>query len=489
MATSPRSQETSWSPSISSAEVSPARISARPESRPVSSRELARAFGLSTPVWWGNLDPDGCSLRTSQGSLFTTQCDELSENWPDSGMWGSGVVYELQNSEPVTSENGSSLWPTATANPATYTGGNAPGYQCLPGAAQRWPTAVANDDNKSPEAHLAMKQRMGERDGTFANRTAITSLAVKVQTWPTATNGDSKSAARHTTTTGIMHPGTTLTDAINMWPTARAEDSESCGNHPGATDSLTGATRNWPTPQEHDRHISGRTPEETAQARQRYQAGCSNLNDIATYWATPQEDNANNAGGPSRTNGTYRDLMVDAIHWRTPNTRDHHPGGPRLDADQRQISICDQAAIWQTPGTDSFRSRGGDRKDEMGLDQEARHWGTPQAHPRQADPRDVDHGVQLANQVSLWQTPNARDWKSETGSENNTYDKSPNLSRQVYRLSHQDPVTQDGPTSSECDQTSLQPSVSMKPRLLTRRLNPRFVEWLMGFPLGWTELD
>lgn len=45
-----------------------------------------------------------------------------------------------------------------------------------------WPTAVANDDNKSPEAHLAMKSRMGERDGSGANRTAITSLQVMVQT-------------------------------------------------------------------------------------------------------------------------------------------------------------------------------------------------------------------------------------------------------------------------------------------------------------------
>lgn len=41
-----------------------------------------------------------------------------------------------------------------------------------------WPTPVANDDNKSPEAHLAMKRRMGERDGTGANRIAVTSLQV-----------------------------------------------------------------------------------------------------------------------------------------------------------------------------------------------------------------------------------------------------------------------------------------------------------------------
>ena len=41
-----------------------------------------------------------------------------------------------------------------------------------------WPTPVSNDDNKTPEAHLAMKQRMGERDGTGSNRTTITSLQV-----------------------------------------------------------------------------------------------------------------------------------------------------------------------------------------------------------------------------------------------------------------------------------------------------------------------
>lgn len=50
----------------------------------------------------------------------------------------------------------------------------------LPRQAQMagWPTPVANDDNKTPEAHLAMKKRMGERDGTGAERTAITSLQV-----------------------------------------------------------------------------------------------------------------------------------------------------------------------------------------------------------------------------------------------------------------------------------------------------------------------
>lgn len=63
----------------------------------------------------------------------------------------------------------------------------------LPAMASNWPTPTANDDNKSPEAHLAMKQRMGERDGTFANRTAITSLQVLVKAWPTPAARDYRS--------------------------------------------------------------------------------------------------------------------------------------------------------------------------------------------------------------------------------------------------------------------------------------------------------
>ena len=55
-----------------------------------------------------------------------------------------------------------------------------------------WPTPVASDDNKSVEAHLAMKRRMGERDGTGANRTSITSLSVlvKLAGWPTPCSQD-----------------------------------------------------------------------------------------------------------------------------------------------------------------------------------------------------------------------------------------------------------------------------------------------------------
>jgi hypothetical protein len=85
-----------------------------------------------------------------------------------------------------------------------------------------WPTPVANDDQKTPEAHLAMKQRMGERDGSGANRTAITSLAVMVQAveappsaWPTAGANDHKGSNRPGQRRGQ------LDEATEHWGTPR----------------------------------------------------------------------------------------------------------------------------------------------------------------------------------------------------------------------------------------------------------------------------
>ena len=76
-------------------------------------------------------------------------------------------------------------WPTANAS--NHTGGGQAKRFLHPERSNElndcvmlagWPTPVVNDDNKTPEAHMAMKKRMGERDGTGANRTTITSLQV-----------------------------------------------------------------------------------------------------------------------------------------------------------------------------------------------------------------------------------------------------------------------------------------------------------------------
>ena len=97
----------------------------------------------------------------------------------------------------------------------------------------------------------------------------------------------------------------------------------------------------------------------------------------------------------------------------------------------------------------------------------ARTWFTPKASAdKMGQPRDQPRGDLQAQTVN-WATPTSRDWKDGT-------DPSPNaptnalLGRQAPRM------MKDGDGSST---DSPRPS---------QQLNPEFVEWLMGFPIGWT---
>lgn len=149
-------------PSMSSAAAFPAKTSAWPVAEKESG-EHARVFGPRCSGSLASFDPATSSWRTCQLSLFE---DSMSSSltWPRSGSMRSGTVYEHATSVPRTSANDSGLWPTP----------------------------VARDDGKTPEAHMAMKQRM--KGGP---RNTITSLTVMVkaverQMWPTprATDAD-----------------------------------------------------------------------------------------------------------------------------------------------------------------------------------------------------------------------------------------------------------------------------------------------------------
>jgi hypothetical protein len=85
-----------------------------------------------------------------------------------------------------------------------------------------WPTPVANDDNKSPEAHLAMKQRM-----PGGPRSTITSLQVLAQTWatPSASPWRSGDASDET----MERNARPLNEQATHWKTLRATGSEHGG--------------------------------------------------------------------------------------------------------------------------------------------------------------------------------------------------------------------------------------------------------------------
>lgn len=147
-------------------------------------------------------------------------------------------------------------WPTPntpSGGPNTKSTETHTGRMDLDGTAQlaTWATPCANDDNKTVEAHLAMKQRMG------GNRTAITSLQVQAQltSWVTPNARDWKDTAGMATE---RNDGRSKIDQLSRqvlqlatWATPRAEDSECAGAHRGTPDGLHSQaqlTDSGPTP-------------------------------------------------------------------------------------------------------------------------------------------------------------------------------------------------------------------------------------------------
>lgn len=97
--------------SISSAEDSPASLSAKPED--ARRRTMHAGFGRNSLASFASLDPDGSWLKTSpdssvQASLLGPLLERFSGIWPRWGSMRAGNVYVHPMSEPRTDENDSS---------------------------------------------------------------------------------------------------------------------------------------------------------------------------------------------------------------------------------------------------------------------------------------------------------------------------------------------------------------------------------------------
>lgn len=273
---------------------------------------------------------------------------------------------------------------------------------------------------------------------------AIAASGCSSSGWPTPKDNDASHAGR--TPFGKAREHAELSMAANSWPTPRSEDAERCGNHPNAVDSLTGAIALWPTPKT---PTGGRESKASKNARG---SGGTDLQTTAQLWATPRAGKV---------------TAERAEHWNKRQAK----GGVSTPP------LAMQAALWPTPRP-AEADHAGRRKimtsSMVGLVETATLWPTPMAG---TETRSAQGGIQLKQTAFRWPTPAERDWKGPNGPDHlangsgrKHLDQLPNFVR-------------------HCSPPAPAPSTSGgKSSRTTRRLNPRFVEWLMGWPLGWSEI-
>ena len=165
-------------------------------------------------------------------------------------------------------------------------------------------------------------------------------------------------------------------------------------------------------------------------------------------------------------------------NWPTP---DSSPRGPRAE----DLMVDGKMQVQRR---ESGQQRG------MDLQTATTHWPTPTATPygtgnnyKVNEGQPAAHSPGLDTLTKNWATPQQRDHRSAEGSAPRWANpqRSRNLNDQVYSSSPLGPqvpqIQTHGSESSENVQTSPRPS--------TKKLNPSFVEWLMGLPIGWTSLQ
>ena len=216
------------------------------------------------------------------------------------------------------------------------------------------------------------------------------------------------------------------------------------------------------------------------------------------YWATPtSSDNSNRTTKIAPTHGISHGMVLagQAASWATPKANDAEKRG-NVAHRPHMPELVGQAQAWPTPkGTDGTKggpNQAGSKGDLM-LPSAAAQWPTPMTvnttsnrakYGRETSgPSRGGARFGLEDIANTWPTPAARDSKGAnseqhalvTGGGRKHMDQ---LSNFVAHSSHLAQPMPDGPPSCESGPDSPQPS--------TKRLNPAFGEWLMGWPIGHT---
>lgn len=219
----------------------------------------------------------------------------------------------------------------------------------------------------------------------------------------------------------------------------------------------------------------------------------------------------------ARPTSAHRTGGTGSSCWPTPQAHD----GRRLGSDEGSTqgrNLKRESEKWATPAVHTAPDASPNSSRESDLREQVKLWATPKENDggTYSGVQDQEHPETtsgLAQQTRLWNTPSARDWKDGDPSQNVATNSL--LGRQAPRngIGGQKSST-DGPTSPQLwpsprsnkwgppDSHGKIPVQWQTPRVgphgpageglrhqgqpKGKRLNPFFVEWLMGLPRGWT---
>jgi hypothetical protein len=191
-----------------------------------------------------------------------------------------------------------------------------------------------------------------------------------------------------------------------------------------------------------------------------------------SQWITPSVEDCKPAGAIERyANGesipdTYKRLRTQAATWPTPQAFDAgNPRPPRLKRDRQSRDPTIAASYW------------GNLKDRV-------FWPTPRAEDSEQTGGHRGKPDTLTTAARLWPTPSARNWKGAPSSPNTLPPNSRPLN-EVVRFAT--PTASSKFRSAEFAEGRA-PNPQEVAKAVGGSLNPTWVEWLMGFPLGWTDL-
>ena len=209
-------------------------------------------------------------------------------------------------------------------------------------------------------------------------------------------------------------------------------------------------------------------------------------------WATPRSSSAmaaNMSENLAARCADYGNLeeQVSLTMWPTPTCQEvEHPDAELTDTGRRlskdgqsshSLNLADSVKKWPTPAARDYQPTNNNETLEQG--------------------RFVD---QLPNKVKMIEqnipTPNARDWKDSTQkSSMNALEAGSQMT--LGRYVHKYPTPQANEDAAGTPAGNMQKMLGNDPRVPGETqeewskgaLNPTWVEWLMGWPIGWTSMD